>query len=95
MTFRFPRHTLSALAAVALFSAFASGAVSATERELMDKLGIIHRVNPRQIMLQTTHDPLGVSEPKVSKGLATHPRSQRNTTTHYEFRWWQDYSGGR
>ena len=57
------RHTLSALAAIALASAFAGTAVSARERELMDKLGIMHRVDPRQIMLQTTHDPLGVSEP--------------------------------
>ena len=55
-------NALSAIAALALFSAFTSGAVSATERELMDKLGMMHRVDPRQFVLQTTHDPLGVSE---------------------------------
>jgi hypothetical protein len=34
------------------------------------------------------------SQPNASKGLATHPRAQRNTATHYEIRWWQDYTNG-
>jgi hypothetical protein len=71
-------HTLAAIAALALLSAFASTSVSATERELMDKLGIMHRVEPRQIMRQTTHDPLGVSEPKVPKGLTTKKGPQQS-----------------
>ena len=66
------------IAALALVSVFASTSVSASERELMDKLGIMHRVDPRQIMLQTTHDPLGVSEPKVPKGLTTKKRPQQS-----------------
>ena len=84
MTCKAIRHTLSALAAVALVSAFASTAVSAnelsgTERELVDSLQSMNR---------------GLDKPtfgeKFKMGLATR-RPQQTPTTHYEFRWWQDY----
>jgi hypothetical protein len=79
------RDTLSALAAVALVSAFASTAVSAnelsgTERELVDSLQSMNR---------------GLDKPtfgeKFKMGLATQKPLQQTPTTHYEFRWWQDY----
>jgi hypothetical protein len=34
------------------------------------------------------------SQPDAPKGLATQPPAQRKTTTHYEIRWWQDYTNG-
>jgi hypothetical protein len=37
---------------------------------------------------------LSGSQPNAPKGLATQPRAHRTTTTHYEIRWWQDYSNG-
>ena len=30
-----------------------------------------------------------------SQGLAAQRPTQRNTTTHYQVRWWQDYGAGR
>jgi hypothetical protein len=79
------RHTLSALAALALVSAFASnptsaGELSNTERELVDSLQSMNR---------------GLDKPtfgeKFKMGLATQKPPQQTPTTHYEFRWWQDY----
>lgn len=85
MTRKAIRHTLSAFAAVALVSAFAAspasaGELSNTERELVDSLQSMNR---------------GLDKPtfgdKYKMGLATQKPPQQTPTTHYEFRWWQDY----
>jgi hypothetical protein len=34
------------------------------------------------------------SEPNSPRGLAGRANSQRGATTHYQFRWFQDYGGG-
>ena len=80
------RHTLPALAAVALVAAFAVGPASAQSTQ----------IDPPSLNLSAGWADTNStsSKQKAPKGLATHPRSQRNATTHYEFRWWQDYSNG-
>jgi hypothetical protein len=72
------RRMLSAVAAVALTSAFATGAVAAGMRtqHLQDEM--LSGIKGHAI--------------KKPEGLATQNPSQQAPTTHYEFRWWQDYS---
>jgi hypothetical protein len=77
-------HTLSALAAVLVFALASSpasaGELSNTERELVDSLQTMNR---------------GLDKPtfgeKFKMGLTAQKRPQQTPTTHYEFRWWQDY----
>jgi hypothetical protein len=77
------RHMLSALAAVALVSAFASTLVSAAERELVDVLQAQCRGPTSGLLDKPTFGEKFKMGPTAQKG----PRQ----TTHYEFRWWQDY----
>jgi hypothetical protein len=73
-------HTLSALAALALVSAFAAGPVPAQSD-----------TSHKQEMEYLKQEKWGVSqEQKTPNGLATR-RPQQTPTTHYEFRWWQNY----
>ena len=85
------RHALSALAAAALLSAFAFGPASAgelqnTERELVDSL---------QTMLRGSVGLL--DKPTFGEKFKMAPAAQQGPRqrTHYQFRWWYDYSGGR
>jgi hypothetical protein len=75
------RHTLSAIAAAALVSAFASSPASAQSPKSNTVLG-------------GHHELMGTSQsgkPTIPAGLAA-PRAQHGTTTHYPIRWWHDYS---
>jgi hypothetical protein len=79
-------HTLSALAAVALVSAFAIGPASAgglqnTERELVDSLQTMHRGSVGLL-----------DKPTFGEKFKTAPAAQQGPQqrTHYQFRWWYD-----
>jgi hypothetical protein len=76
------RHTLSAIAAAALISAFATGAVAGGMRaqHLQDEM-------MGSIKGHT------IKKPETER-LATQTPSQQAPTRHYQFRWWQDYGGG-
>ena len=74
------RHTLSALAAIALFSAFASSAVAG---ETGHFLGLDHSLANKE-----------TGEKANPEGLATRSSPRQTTTTHYPIRWFQGYSGG-
>ena len=73
-------HTLSAFTAIALASAAASGAVAGGMR-----------VQHLQDELLSSIKGHAVKKPET-EGVATQNPSQQAPTTHYEFRWWQDYS---
>ena len=75
-------YALSALAASVLITVAASGAVAG-----------------ETMRVQHMHDELlsglkghATNNSTTSEGLATNKPSQQGTTSHYEFRWWQDYS---
>ena len=72
------RYTLSALAAVALTSAFASGAVAAGMRA-------------QHLQDEFTNMIKGHTVKKPETGLTTQDPSQQAPKPHYQFRWWQDY----
>lgn len=67
-------HTLSALAAVALISAFAT--------------------TPGPAQGSGRDDGWAIGMRLGSQGPAAQQGTQGNTTTHYQFRWFQDYGAG-
>jgi hypothetical protein len=76
------RRTLSALVAVGLVSLAATSAIAGGKRPgpiIFDPSGL-------------TTQPIG-SNSNTPTGLATLPPRPR-ATTHYEIRWWQDYTNG-
>ena len=71
-------HTLSAFTAIAVASSAAAGSM---------------RVQHLQDEFLSGIKGHTVKKPET-EGLATHNPSQQAPTTHYQFRWWQDYGGG-
>ena len=77
------RHTVIALAAAA-FSLTLIGQAAAGDRQQTPQL------HPSQLRWAPTIQ----ARPGFPEGLATQ-KPQQGTTSHYEWRWFQDYSGGR
>ena len=82
------RHTLSALAAVALVSGFVAGPASA---QYDAQTNSMMNNNLEFLAIQTKVQNAAQKPDAKPKGLATQNPSQQAPTTHYQFRWWQDY----
>jgi hypothetical protein len=77
------RHILSALAAGAILLTLI-GQTAAGDRQQTPQL------HPSQLQWAPTIQ----ARPGSPEGLATQ-KPQQGTTSHYEWRWFQDYSGGK
>jgi hypothetical protein len=91
------RHTLSALAAVALVAAFPGGAVAG---ETGHFLGLDHTLTNKQTGVNVNPEALATQKgPQATHNWQEIESLQINTprgrATHYPTRWWQDYGGGR
>jgi hypothetical protein len=77
------RHLLSALAALAVSLTLIGQAAAGDRKQTL-------QLHPSQLQWAPTIQ----TRPGFPTGIATQ-KPQQGTTTHYEWRWFEDYSGGK